>query len=203
MRTKHLLTVAMIVAVLTLAACTSSQDLRDRAGELDTAADRIRLILENNPPETIEESELVAAIIDVLPEAWKGTSASVLTSVGDVRMGADQIAAKLAETADKFEAQADQNASDGENALVLGMGFGDLLIGTNGLLATIGTYLWRKKRKSDKANADTAAILEDLVTSIESVAVLREAISNGAGDELRKSMSPATQKAVKAIKQST
>jgi hypothetical protein len=115
-------------------------------------------------------------------------------------MGADQIAAKLDETAARFEAQADKEASEGENALALGLGFGDLLIGTNGILATIGTLLWRKKRKADQASRDTEAILEDLVTSIESVSTLRDAIKNGAGDELRKSMSPATQKAVKAIK---
>ena len=203
MKRSNIIMVAVAVAMLALAGCATSDDLRDRAGELDTAADRIRLILENNPPDTVEKSELVAAIVDVLPDAWKGTSAEVLASVGDVRAGAEQIAAKLAETADKFEAQADKEASEGENALAMGLGFGDLLIGTNGLLATIGTLLWRKKRKADQASRDTAAILEDLVTSIESVAPLREAIKNGAGDELRKSMSPATMAAVKAIKSKT
>lgn len=197
------LAVFLAITTLSIAGCASSQDLRDRAGELDTAANRIRQILESNPPDSIEQSELVAAIVDVLPPAWKGTSAEVLASVGDVRTGAEQIAAKLAETADKFEAQADKEASEGENALAMGLGFGDLLIGTNGLLATIGTLLWRKKRKADQASRDTAAILEDLVTSIESVAPLRDAIKNGAGDELRKSMSPATMAAVKAIKAKT
>lgn len=203
MRLRIVAGVLALLILFTLAGCATSEDLRDRAGELDTAANRIRAILENNPPETVEQSELVDAIVDALPDAWRGTSAEVLASVSDVRAGAEQIASKLAETADKFEAQADKEASEGENALAMGLGFGDLLIGTNGFLATIGTLLWRKKRKADQASRDTAAILEDLVTSIESVAPLREAIKNGAGDELRKSMSPATMAAVKAIKAKT
>jgi hypothetical protein len=191
------------VATLALAACTSSEDLRDRAGELDAASQRIVAILDANPPGSVEQSDLVASIVDALPEAWQEASADALTTVGDVRAGATDLAALLATKADEFEAQADAAASEAENAIFLGINAGEMLLGTNGLLAILGGIIFRKKRQADRASRDNAAILEDIVTSIESSKVIREAISNGGGDDLRKSMSAATQKAVKDIKAKT
>ena len=191
------------VATLALAACTSSEDLRDRAGELDAASQRIVAILDANPPGSVEQSDLVASIVDALPEAWQEASADALTTVGDVRAGATDLAALLATKADEFEAQADAAASEAENAIFLGINAGEMLLGTNGLLAILGGIIFRKKRQADRASRDNAAILEDIVTSIESSKVIREAISKGGGDDLRKSMSAATQKAVKDIKAKT
>jgi len=196
-------TAVLLIATVFLTACTSSEDMRERSRELDVASQRITSILEANPPETIEQSELVAAIVDVLPPAWRDTSAAALGTVSDVRAGASDLAALLAEKSDEFEAQADAAASDAENAIFMGINFADLLIGTNGLLAIAGGILFKKRRQSEQRKRDTDAILEDIVTSIESSKIVREAISKGGGDDLRKSMSAATQKAVKEIKAKT
>lgn len=195
--------VAASLCMIMLTACTSPEELRDRSRELDVASQRITAILETNPPETIEQSELVAAIVEVLPEAWRDTSAAALGTVTDVRKGASDLAALLAEKSDAFEEQADKEASEGENAVFLGINAADLLLGTNGLLAIIGGIIFKKKRQSDRAKRDSEAIIEDIVTSIESSKVIREAIQKGGGDDLRKSMSAATQKAVKDIKAKT
>jgi len=200
---KRTLLAVTLLATLALTACTSSEDIRERGRELDAASQRITAILEANPPETIEQSELVAAIVKVLPPAWQAPSAEALGTVTDVRAGASDLAALLAEKAEGFEAQADAAASEAENAIFLGINAGEILLGTNGLLAILGGIIFRKKRQADRASRDNAAILEDIVTSIESSKVIREAISKGGGDDLRKSMSAATQKAVKDIKAKT
>ena len=195
---------ALIVTLtIGLAGCTSSQELRDRADQLESAADRIEQVLIDNPPEEIEESELAQAIIDRLPEDWQAAGREAIDAVGDVREGASLITAKLDEAAGKLDAQADKEASEAENTLAGVLTLTDALIGTNGLLVGLAGIFWNKKRKADAKARENEAIAEDIVTSIQSSAAMRKALDEGGGEDLRKSMRPSTQKAVKKIKNET
>ena len=195
---------ALIVTLtIGLAGCTSSQELRDRADQLESAADRIEQVLIDNPPEEIEESELAQAIIDRLPEDWQAAGREAIDAVGDVREGASLITAKLDEAAGKLDAQADKEASEAENTLAGVLTLTDALIGTNDLLVGLAGIFWNKKRKADAKARENEAIAEDIVTSIQSSAAMRKALDEGGGEDLRKSMRPSTQKAVKKIKNET
>jgi len=196
MRCKPLLTIVLLSIVFTLAGCASSQDLRDRADQLNTAADRIEQLLEQNPPDQIEESVLAQAILDKLPESWQGVGQDVIDSVGDVREAGTLIASKLDEASVKLDAQADLEESESKNTVIAGLTLAETLLGTNGIIAGLAGIFWNQKRKASAAT-------EDIVTSIEASSLVKRAISDGGGDELRKSMSPDTQKVVKKIKAST
>lgn len=193
MKRCHLLGLILLLAVLLSTGCASSQDLRDRADDLEAAADRIELVLEQNPPGKIEESELAQAIIERLPESWQDAGREAIDTVGDVREGAELIATKLDEAAVKLDAQADLDATQAENTFFAGLTLAETLIGTNGLIAGLAGIFWKRKRDAEAATAD-------IVTSIDSVKTLREAIQNGAGDELKKSMDIKTRRVVAKIK---
>jgi hypothetical protein len=203
MNSKHVRVVAILAALsiaFTLAGCTSSQELADRADQLEASADRITQILTENPADSIEASELAASIVDALPESWQDEAADALAIVGDVRHGAQLTADKLREAAARFDEQAALQASETENTIFAGLTLADTLIGTNGLIAGIAGLFWGRKRKADARARDEAAILEDVVSSIEASGIMADAVSKGGGTELRASMSAETQKRVREIR---
>lgn len=193
MRSCHLLGLVLVACALLATGCTSSQELRDRADDLESAADRIEQVLRDNPPGQIEESELAQSIIEYLPESWQDAGRDAIETVGDVREGAELIATKLDEAAGKLDQQADLEATEAENTFFAGLTLAETLIGTNGLIAGLAGIFWKRKKSAE-------AVTEDIVTSIDSVKTLREAIQSGAGDELKKSMNVKTRQAVAKIK---
>jgi hypothetical protein len=181
--------------LLSLIGCSGDQ-LRDRADDLESAADRIELVLETYKSDQVEESVLAQAVIDALPEQWQAAGVEAINTVGDVREASGLIVDKLNEAALNLDTQADKEASNTENAVFGVMSVADLLLGTNGLIAGIAGVLWKKKRSAQRVN-------EDIVTSIESSPTIKKAISDGGGNELRTSMLPETMRAIKKIKEAT
>lgn len=191
---------ALIIVAFTLAGCKSSQELRDDADKLEAAADRIVAVLAENPADSIEDSDLARAIVDALPADWQGKAADALETVGDVREGGEFVADKLREAAAKFDAQADTEAGEAENAIFAGLTLAETLIGTNGIIAGIAGLFWNRKRRADQRTRDNDAIIEDIVSSIEASTIMADAVSKGGGAELRASMNATTQKRVREIR---
>lgn len=191
---------AFIIVAFTLAGCKSSQELRDDADKLEAAADRIVAVLAENPADSIEDSDLARAIVDALPADWQGKAADALDAVGDVREGGELVADKLREAAAKFDAQADTEAGETENAIFAGLTLAETLIGTNGIIAGIAGLFWNRKRRADQRTRDNDAIIEDIVSSIEASTIMADAVSKGGGAELRASMNATTQKRVREIR---
>ena len=192
--------IALLSITFALAGCKTSQDLRDDAAQLRTAADRIVEILEENPADTIEESDLAHAIVDALPADWQDEASDALAVVGDVRQGGGLVADKLREAAARFDEQADKAASETENTIFAGLTLAETLIGTNGLIAVIAGLFWNRKRRADQRTRDNDAIIEDIVSSIEASTIMADAVSKGGGAELRASMNATTQKRVREIR---
>lgn len=191
MKTKTYAIVALVAVLFALCGCSSSQ-LRDRAGDLDNAADRIQGVLDQSAG--LDDSELVADILDAMPEGWQDTAADVIEQVGDAREAAGLIVPEIRAAADKLEAQADAEAGKWENTLVGGLTLIELLLGSTTVLSGTVAGIFGARRRRDR-NA-----LEDVVSSIEASTIMVDAISKGGGAELRASMNADTQKAVRSIR---
>ena len=191
MKTKTIAIVALVGVLFALCGCSSSQ-LRDRADDLDNAADRIQGVLDQSAG--LDDSELVADILDAMPEGWQDTAADIIEEIGDAREAAGLIVPEIRAAADKLEAQADAEASQWENTLVGGLTLVELLLGgTTVLGGTLAGIFGRGRRRERDA-------LEDVVSSIEASTVMVDAISKGGGAELRASMNANTQARVRAIR---
>ena len=191
MKTKTYAIVAIVAVLFALCGCSSSQ-LRDRAGDLDNAADRIQAVLDQSAG--LDDSELVADILDAMPSGWQDTAADIIEEIGDAREAAGLIVPEIRAAADKLEAQADAEASQWENTLVGGLTLVELLLGgTTVLGGTLAGIFGRGRRRERDA-------LEDVVSSIEASTVMVDAISKGGGAELRASMNANTQARVRAIR---
>lgn len=191
MKTKTYAIVALVAVLFALCGCSSSQ-LRDRAGDLDNAADRIQGVLDQSAG--LDDSELVADILDAMPEGWQDTAADVIEEIGDAREAAGLIVPEIRAAADKLEAQADAEAGKWENTLVGGLTLIELLLGSTTVLSGTVAGIFGARRRRDR-NA-----LEDVVSSIEASTIMVDAISKGGGAELRASMNADTQKAVRSIR---
>jgi len=191
-------TTLIVLAVLCLpilSGCSDDQ-LRDRADRLQSAANRIESVLDTYQTDQIEESVLAEAIVEALPESWREAGDNTIGVLGDAREAGQLIITKLNEASASLEAQANLEATETENAVFGVMSVADLLLGTNGLIAGIAGLLWRKKSKAEQAT-------EDIVTSIQSSPIMRKAIDEGGGDQVRASMPSATMRVVKKIKATT
>ena len=185
-----------------MSGCSDDQ-LRDRSDRLESAADRIELVLSTYQPDQIEESVLAEAIIEALPESWREAGDNTIGVIGDTREAGQLLITKLNEASIALDAQADKEATETENAVFGVMSVAEALLGTNGLIAGIAGLFWRKKKKAEQDTQRAEQITEDIVTAIQSSPIVRKAIDEGGGDQVRASMPASAMRVVKKIKEAT
>jgi outer membrane murein-binding lipoprotein Lpp len=196
MRSRILLGVLLISMILVLAGCSSAR-LRENADKLDRGANQVRQVAERVEQGTVDHADLIEALRVYVPESLADEAARVLEVAEDAPGAARDVAALMEDLADDWRTQADRDADAWENTLVGGIGVAEALLGGSTVLTGLLAGVFRRKQKSAES------VTEDIVTSIQSSPAIRAAIDGDGGNDLRKSMSVKTQKAVKKIKQTT
>ena len=207
MRTKSTFTLTLLLLLLlvfTLGSFGCGDDnLRAQASQSRALAAQVQTVLDNNPPGTLEDSELARAIGNVLPVDWQRSFQNGVTFLGDARAAGYAVIPELNAHADRLEEQADRDATDGQNAIVAGLSLVELILtGTTGLAGSLATIFGIGKVRERRAKEDEQAITEDLVSSIERSPKMKAAIKDGGGAELGMSQLTQTQKRVAEIKKS-
>lgn len=114
---------AALVAFLNLVGC-SAQHAKDAAEKQIAIAERVADVrdgitanLAEWPEDRVEQSAIVLAVIDMLPEAYRAGADRVLADATDLRQALDDInAGYLANVQAEAEAQADKLADEYESA---------------------------------------------------------------------------------------
>ena len=196
MRSRILLGVLLISMIFTLAGCSPAQ-LRDNADKLDRGANQVRQVAERVEQGTADHADLIDALREYVPASLADEAAQALAVAEDAPDAARDVAALMEDLADDWRTQADKEADAWENTLVGGIGVAEALFGGSTVITGLLAGYFRRKQKGAES------VTEDIVTSIQSSPAIRAAIDGDGGNDLRKSMSVKTQKAVKKIKQTT
>lgn len=211
MKTRYIQLITIICALIAIGSMTAcgGKELRANADALDRTAaitedtaNRILDMLERFGPGQVEESELAEAIERLLPTLMQQQFASAVKAAGDVRTGAVSLSDELRvfsqrnrDEAEKLRIQAARDEASLNNAKAIGEAWLSVALGgTTFIGAAIATLSRIKERKA-------TLVAEDIITSIESSPVVRKAIDEGGGSQLRSSMLPSTMKYVKKVRQ--
>lgn len=206
-----LMAIVCVLSGITLGGCSSASlakqaDVNDRAAQIaDDSAVNLQGILDKYPAGTIEDGQLVDLIMGVLPASQKAKFQSMVAIGGDVRASAVVLATDLPGLATTLRAEAVSlraDAASGDTQWNNGLAsITSLAKSFGGAIGIIGGIagVWFKRGKDRAITATT-----DIVTSIEAAKAaspdLATAFSNGAGAAMRSSMSPATMKVVRSIR---
>lgn len=196
MRPRIVAGVLALSIIFTLAGCSSSQ-LRDNADRLDRGANQVRAVADRIEQGQADHADLIEVLSHYAPEAIVDEVARVIEAAGNIPDAGRQAATILEDLADDYRTQADRNAGAWENALVGSVGVAEALLGGTTILSGLLAGMFRRRQKSAES------VTEDIVTSIQASPAIRAAIDGDGGNDLRKSMSVTTQKAVKKIKSKT
>lgn len=196
MRSRVLFGVLLLTTALTLVGCSGEQ-LIESADRLDDGAEKVRQVADRIEQGKADHADLLDAVYDYVPDSAKPQVDRVLNAAEDSPEAARDIADLMEDLADDFREQAELEASTWENTIVGGIGVAEALLGGGTIFSGLLAGFFRRKQKRAES------VTEDVVTSIQSSETMRKAIDEGGGDDLRKSMSSETQRAVKKIKATT
>ena len=159
------------VAMLTLAACSASQQAEKYqaiAEDSISAAEKITAILAEYPPDQYEDNALVGPLFEALPERWHDELQEAIDVAGDVRAGATASALALADLADNadtraanLEAQAAKNEGKWLDALAGLVEAGVFIAGPGGASAGLAGVVaaFRSGRKRREAESATESVV--------------------------------------------
>ena len=182
--------------IFTLAGC-SSANLRDNADRLDRGASQVRQVADRIEAGQADHADLIAVLAEYVPPSLADEAARAIEIADGAPDAARDVAVLMEDLADDWRVQAERNASAWENALVGSVGVAEALLGGTTILSGLLAGMFRRRQKAAES------VTEDIVTSIQSSPAIRAAIDGDGGNDLRKSMSVTTQKAVKKIKSTT
>lgn len=212
MNGKYSLLIITLLACLVSVGCSSSQTLQRaddfrKVGEAtQTAAEKVRSILERYPADSIEGNQLAEMIVAALPADWQEKYRQAVIIAGDARVAAWDIVAALDATSDDSFAQADTLAAQAaeeadkwanfkaiaESAISVALAPEGIVMVGLGLLAGV----FRKKQVAAESHT------ENIVSSFQASPTVRSALDAQGGHEVRAAMPTETQKVVKKIKDS-
>lgn len=196
MRPRIVAGVLALSILFTLAGCSSSQ-LRDNADRLDRGANQVRAVADRIEEGKADHADLVAVLSEYVPASLADEVERAIEIADGAPQAARDVATLMEDLADDYRVQADREAGAWENALVGSVGVAEALLGGTTILSGLLAGMFRRRQKSAES------VTEDIVTSIQASPAIRAAIDGDGGNDLRKSMSVTTQKAVKKIKSKT
>lgn len=226
-----LLSLAIIISAVSIGSmggCTSGQTRKNAVAaeklsdDLAATAIKVRVFVDRYDVREITEGDLVAMVLNTLPETWQGRFSDAIVTYNSVRDAALEIADSMDVTAQDAAASAvdlhaqadDESASKWDNFMAITEGVVGAVVNPQGVVASaLGLLALHLRRRVKKADAEVVTtsktaiqmrdVAENLTLSLEAFKSTPE--GRGAWESVGRGVvanaqSPTAQGFVKAVK---